>query len=248
MIDLHSHILPGIDDGAQTKDDSRAIAREAVADGTSAIAATPHVRDDWPTSPDVMEAGVAALRSDFESEGIPLHVLRGGEIALDRLPMLSAEDLARFSVGGAGRYLLLETPYIGWPLGLERAVHELVRSGLTPLLAHPERNGEVQRDITRIERAVAAGALVQVTAASLDGRLGRGARATADRLLDLGLAHVLASDAHTADVREVGLAAAADAVKDRELAHYLTEEAPAAIVASEPVPDPPARKRRRLRR
>jgi protein-tyrosine phosphatase len=248
VIDLHSHILPGLDDGARTLDDSRAIARHAAAEGITAIAATPHVRDDWPTSVDRMEAAVARLRADFADAQIPVEVLSGGEIALDRLPMLSPEELDRFSLARSRRYLLVETPYVGWPLGLERTIRELTGSGLTPLLAHPERNGEVHRDLERVARAVAAGALVQVTAASLDGRLGRRTRATSVSLLERGLVHVLASDAHLPEVREAGLGAAAAALRDGGLARYLTEEAPAAIVAGEAIDQPPSWKRRRFRR
>ncbi|MDQ3994723.1 MAG: hypothetical protein M3265_08000, partial [Actinomycetota bacterium] len=104
------------------------------------------------------------------------------------------------------------------------------------------------RDLERVERAVAAGALVQVTAASLDGRLGRRTRATSVSLLERELVHVLASDAHLPEVREAGLGAAAAALKDGGLARYLTEEAPAAIVAGEPIDEPPSWKRRRFRR
>ena len=107
------------------------------------------------------------------------------------------------------------------------------------MLAHPERNPEVQDRPARVEALVEAGALVQVTGASLDGRLGRASKLTAKRLLELGLVHVLASDAHGPHIREGGLAAAAEAVGDDGLARYLTREAPAAIVAGEPVPPAP---------
>ena len=99
MIDLHSHILPGLDDGAHTIDDSRELARAAIADGVRSIAATPHVRADYPTGADAMEAGVADLRRDFGEQGIALEVLHGGEIALDRLEDLSREELGRFTLG-----------------------------------------------------------------------------------------------------------------------------------------------------
>src|SRR5262245_18238570 len=112
MIDLHSHILPGIDDGARTLDDSLGIARAAVTDGIVAIAGTPHVRDDWPTEPALMEARVAELRNAIEEEGIPLDVVPGGEISIGHLPLLEPEELARFALGGS-RYLLVETPYHG---------------------------------------------------------------------------------------------------------------------------------------
>jgi protein-tyrosine phosphatase len=239
VIDLHSHILPGVDDGARTLAEARELARLAVADGVEAIAATPHVRADFPTTPDVMEKGVAQLRADFHREGISLQVLHGGEIDLRLLWAIPPEELARLTIAQTGRYLLLEFPYRSWPLALDSSVSGLVRRGITPLLAHPERNPEVQERPARIEALVEAGALVQVTAASLDGRLGRAPERTARRLLELSLVHTLASDAHGPHIREGGLAAAAGAVGDDVLARYLTREAPAAIVAGEPVPPAP---------
>ena len=247
MIDLHSHILPGLDDGARTVEDSRELARRALQDGTRSIAATPHVRWDYPTTAQRMEEGVAALRRDFEEQGIPLSVLHGGEIDLDQLETLPGEELAAFTLARSGRYLLLEFPYRGWPLSLERTVFNLRIRGLQALLAHPERSKEVQDRPDRLTRAVAGGALVQITAASVDGRLGRAARAAAERLLELRLVHVLASDAHRPADRETGLATAARALGDAQLADYLTAGAPAAIVAGEDVPTPPPFRRRRLR-
>ena len=247
MIDLHSHILPGLDDGAATLADSRELARAALADGVRAIAATPHVRAaDYPTSVQAMEAGVASVRQDFEEHGIEIEVLHGGEIALDRLGDLSREELERFTIGQTGRYLLVEFPYSGWPLGLEQQLFELRLAGIESLLAHPERNREVQSDPARLEPLVAAGALVQLTAASLDGRIGRSSQATAESLISGGLAHVIASDAHTPEVREVGLAAAAKSLKDKGLARWLVEDAPAAIAAGDPVPTRPPRRKRRF--
>ena len=169
----------------------------------------------------------------------PLQVLHGGEIDLGLLWVIQPGELARLTIAQTGRYLLLEFPYRRWPFALDSAVSVLVRQGITPLLAHPERNPEVQDRPARVEALVEAGALVQVTAASLDGRLGRAPQLTAKRLLELGLVHVLASDAHGPHIREGGLAAAAEAVGDDVLARYLTREAPAAIVAGEPVPSAP---------
>jgi protein-tyrosine phosphatase len=245
LIDLHSHILPGLDDGSKTVEDARAMARRAAEDGVTAIAATPHVRSDYPTLPEEMERGVLMLREDFLQQGIEVEVLHGGEIDLGMLGTLDDDDLRRFSLARSARYLLLEFPYSGWPSGLEEAVYGLGLRGIVPILAHPERNREVQADPGRLAEAVRLGALVQLTAASVDGRIGRSSRRAAERLLETGLAHVLASDAHTPEVREAGLAAAAEAVGDDRLAAYLTTEAPGAIVAGEAVPGPPRRARRR---
>lgn len=244
MIDLHSHILPGVDDGVATLEEARELARAALADGATAIAATPHVREDFPTSAGRMEEGVAALRQDFAEQGIELDVLTGGEVSLDLLAKLGGDELTRFSLAGSKRYVLVEFPYAGWPIGLETALHGLGAGGLVAVLAHPERNRAVQAQPERLERAIGAGALVQVTASSLDGRGGTAARAAARQLLELGFVHVLASDAHAPAVREAGLAAAVAAIGDPALARCLVQEVPAAIVAGAPIPALPRLRRR----
>jgi protein-tyrosine phosphatase len=244
VIDLHSHILPGLDDGARTLEDSLAIARAAVEDGIRVLAATPHVSERYPTAPDEMERALAQVREALEGAGIPLEVLGGAELALDRLPGLEGDALRRFTLG-ATRWLLLETPYYGWPLDLGDRLFELQAAGLAAVLAHPERNGEVQAQPERLRPLVERGLLVQVTAASVDGRLGRRARDTALLLVDRGLAHMVASDAHTADVRAVGMAEAAQAVGDESLGRWLTEEVPAALLSGTPPPPRPEPRRRR---
>jgi protein-tyrosine phosphatase len=244
VIDLHSHVLPGVDDGARTIEDSRELASKAASEGITAIAATPHVRHDYPTTPDRMEAEVTALRRDLSEQGIPVEILHGGELDLQAMRALSQDDLRRFTIAQNGRYLLVEFPYRGWPLDLEQTLFDLALSGIAPILAHPERNAEVQADPGRLGPFVERGGLVQITAASLDGRIGRRSRQAAQQLIEAGHAHVLASDAHLPEIREVGLATAAEALDD-ELARYLTQAAPSAIVAGEAVPPPPVRSRRR---
>ena len=246
MIDLHAHILPGLDDGVSTVEEALDLARRAVADGVTAIAATPHVRDDYPTTAAQMEAGVAGLREHLADAGIALELLPGGEIAIDRLELLARDELLRFSLAQSGRYILLEFPYGGWPLALETALWKVRAAGLVPVIAHPERNREVQARPERLAPLVEAGALVQITAASVDGRLGRSSRAAAQALLAAGWAHVLASDAHGAAIRAAGLADAAAAVADPAMARYLTVDAPAAIVAGDALPMRPVRKSRGL--
>jgi protein-tyrosine phosphatase len=247
MIDLHSHILAGIDDGARTLDESYEMARVAVAEGVTAIAATPHVRADFPTSADEMERAVAKLNRGLAAGGIDVEVLPAGEVDLEWLNNMSEDDIERFSIAQTGRYVLVEVPLIGWPLSLEAQVFALRSSGVAPLLAHPERNPEVQRNPALIERLVRGGARVQVTAASLDGRFGRRANHACRRLLELGLVHVLASDAHAPGVRHSSLAQAVAALQDDGLARYLTREAPAAIVSGESVPSRSAEEGRRRR-
>jgi protein-tyrosine phosphatase len=245
MIDLHSHILPGLDDGSRTVEDARALARRAAGDGVATIAATPHVRLDYPTRPEEMERGVIRLREDFVAQGIDVEVLHGGELDLGMLATLDDDELRRFTLAQSGRYLLLEFPYTGWPAGLEETVYGLGLRGFVAVVGHPERNRAVQSNPRRLAETVRMGALVQITAASLDGRVGRSSQKAAQRLLELGFAHVLASDAHTPEIREAGLADAVGAVGDEALARFLTVDAPSAIVAGETIPGRPDKVRRR---
>lgn len=239
MIDLHTHVLPGVDDGARTLDEARVLALDLASQGVTVVAATPHVRDDYPTTPEVMEEAVAEVRAYFEASRVPVEVVHGAEVDLGLLWAIPREDLRRFTIAQTGRYLLLEFPYRGWPFALDSAVKRLVGLGVTPLLAHPERNPEVQDRPDRVRGIVEAGALVQVTAASLESSRDRAAQAAALRLLELGLVHVLASDSHGPHISREGMAAAVATLDDPELARYLTVDAPGAILAGEPVPERP---------
>jgi len=239
VIDLHTHVLPGIDDGVRSLAEARALALAAVEEGVSVLVATPHVRDDYPTTPETMEEAVALVRADFAVQGIPVEVLHGAEVDLSMLWAIPPEELRRLTIAQTGRYLLLEFPYRGWPLALDSAVTRLVQLGVIPLLAHPERNPEVQDRPDRVRGLVEAGALVQITAASLEGGRDRSAQAAALRLLDLGLAHVLASDSHGPHISRDGLGAVARSIGDPALARYLTNDVPGAIVAGQPVPERP---------
>jgi protein-tyrosine phosphatase len=243
VIDLHSHVLAGVDDGPDTLEGSLEILHAAGEDGIERIAATPHVRADYPTAPETMERLVAELNA--ASPGV--EVLTGGELDRAVAAELDDETLRRFGLGGNPGVLLLETPYVGWPLDLGDLVFRLRTRGFDVVLAHPERNPEVQMNPERLRALVDAGMLVQLTAASVDGRLGRRAAASARTLLDGGLAHMIASDAHAPAVRAAGMTSAAEAVGDERLARWLTRDVPAALVAGE-VPPPRPRKRWRLRR
>jgi protein-tyrosine phosphatase len=245
MVDLHSHILAGIDDGARTLEESIEIARAAVADGTSLLAATPHVRDDFPTAAQTMERLVRELNLLLEQKGIDLRVLGGAEISIERLRLLDEDELRRLALAGNPRYLLIEFPYVGWPLSLESDIRNLRRRGITPVIAHPERNPEVQANPERIMPLVSAGALIQLTAGSVDGRLGRQNRRTAMELIGAEHAHLIAGDAHWPRLRRPGLSGAAGAVGDPELGHWLIHAMPAAIVENAPLAERPESKRRK---
>jgi protein-tyrosine phosphatase len=241
LIDLHSHVLPGLDDGVRTIDEALALCAAAAADGVEVLAATPHVRDDHPTTPQQMEDALAALRAAEP----PITVVAGGELDLAELDR-PKDELARFGLGGS-RWLLVETPYWGWPLDIAERLFRLRVQGFGVVLAHPERNADVQEQPDLLDPLVAGGALVQLTAASVDGRLGKGAYRCALRLIHRRLAHLIASDAHAPDVRAVGLRAAVDVIADEPLARWLTHDVPQSILqdAEMPPPRPMRRPRRR---
>jgi protein-tyrosine phosphatase len=244
VIDLHSHILPGVDDGAVDLAGSLDILRAAAEDGIAKLAATPHVRDDYPTTAATMEQLVDEVSAAARDEGIPVELLRGGELDIAMIDVLDDAELRRFGLGGNPRLLLVEFPYIGWPVGLRERVFQLATRGYEVVLAHPERNGNVQQQPERLRPLVEAGVWVQLTAASIDGRLGRRPEACAHALLDARLAHVIASDAHAPAIRAIGMTSAAAAVGDDALAAWLTNHVPAALLAGSAVPPPPEQRRR----
>ena len=209
----------------------------ARSDGITVIAATPHVRDDYPTTPDEMEAALARVR---ERVGDTVELVPGGELDLAEL---DRADVARFALGG-GSYLLVETPYVGWPLDLGERLFRLRVAGHGVVLAHPERNADVQARPELLEQLVASGVLVQLTAASVDGRLGSRARRCSQALLERRLAHLVASDAHAPSIRAIGMRAAAAAVGE-PLARWLTEDVPRAVLDGGTVPPRPDPRPRR---
>lgn len=256
MIDLHSHLLFGIDDGPADLAGSLAFARAAVAAGTTTIAATPHIDAHFGLAPGDRDAPMAAVRAAIAEEGLPLVVIGGAEIALDRYLDLTPEELDSLRIGD-GEFLLLECPLSTAAGAFDRFLGTLLSRGVRVLLAHPERCPAFQRRPDLLAGLVRAGALAQVTAASLAGRFGPTVQGAALHMLSEGLVHDLSSDAHDAvrrgpDLREGLEAAAAELPGSAALADWLTLDVPWAIVGGGPVPPrpfvaaPPRRRRRGL--
>jgi len=237
VIDLHSHILPGLDDGPTSVEESLEMARVAMASGTRAIAATSHVNTGYGIAIEDLEAGREALATRFAAEGIELELLAGGEIGPSRLPELDDEALRRIALGG-GPYVLLECPFSPVGSGMGPMVDDLRRRGFEVLLAHPERSPSFQREPQRLEGLIERGALAQVTSGSLAGAFGGVAQSAAEAMLHKGLVHVLASDAHDPAHRSPDLHIAGSTVGEEQFA-WMTGAAPAAILAGEPLPPRP---------
>jgi protein-tyrosine phosphatase len=243
VIDLHSHILPGLDDGPATMEGSLELARVAVAAGKQTILATPHVNADQSIGPARIAVALAELRAALAEAEIPLEVLPGGEIAIWRLVDLDDETLRALALGG-GPYLLVESPFSPVVGDFEPMVLDLHRRGHRVLLAHPERCPAFQKSPARLEGLVDAGALVQLTAGSMTGAFGPTVRRFTTALLREGHAHVIASDAHDTDRRAPGLRAGFVAL-ERELpgldqqAEWFTQLVPRALLDGAPVPPRP---------
>lgn len=251
MIDLHCHILPGIDDGARNLEEAVEMCRIAAADGCAAMVSTPHQRRGvwWNTD----RAVLAALRRSLqEAMGPDFRVLSGAEIHVDSQLLAEVElldggpDQRQIEADGDGvlplagsRYLLLEFDGDDTPEEAEDLVHELAVAGWRPIVAHPEFVPWMAENAESVARLVSLGALVQVTAMSVTGDFGRRAQADTHGLLDAGLVHFVASDSHGPRRRPPGLKRAHDAVAARwgeETARRLFVENPRAVVEDRPLP------------
>jgi protein-tyrosine phosphatase len=244
VIDLHTHVLPGIDDGPATLEDSLDLARTAASAGLETLVATPHVSWRYVNGPEVIRQGVDAVRSAIRAAHIQLDIRQGAEIAVPRLGDLSDDDLYRLRLGD-GPWLMIESPLTRSVGDLESVLEALHRRGHWIVLAHPERSPLFHRDPQRLSALIARGMLCSITASSLVGAFGRDVRNFALALAREELVHNVTSDAHDAVrrppvVRSDILAAAAYVPELSGRLEWLTDEMPRAILEGDVLPDPPA--------
>ena len=251
MIDLHTHVLPALDDGPSTLAGSVAVAEAAARAGTRTLVATPHLRADHPAvRPDELAGRARELTEHLRERGLPVEVLPGAEVDLLAAIALPDGELALATLGGNGSDLLVETPYGPLPIDFADHLLRLAGRGFRLTLAHPERSPTVQARPDIVGMLVERGILVQLTARSLSGR---GAATGAARiLLERGWAHVLASDAHAVDRRPPDLGAhlrqAVDAFPHAaDELEWMVTAAPRAILDGRPLGERPARRARRRR-
>lgn len=238
MIDLHSHILPGLDDGSPSLAESLQMARQAVADGTTEMACTPHV------TPGIYENGTAnitravqALEQELRHTGIPLvlHVGADVHVAPD-LPGRLADGTVPTLNGS--RYFLFEPPHHVLPPRLEDLVTQLMNSGFVPILTHPERLTWIKANYDVVERLNAAGCLIQITADLVIGAFGRSALYYSEKLIDEGRVDIIASDTHGARRRRPGLSQAVVTAAKRcgeDEVYNMVMKRPSDILANRPL-------------
>ncbi len=239
MIDLHCHLLPGIDDGPATLEESVDLARAAVAGGTGTMVATSHVSPRYPNDPRTIAAAVAEVRARLAAEGVPLEIRPGGEVAITQIEVLGPGDLAALSLGG-GPWLLVESPFTLIVDSIPALLGQLQEAGHRIVLAHPERCPGFHRRPHVVELlAREQGVLMSVTAGSLAGQFGREVAEFSRSMARAGLIHNVASDAHDCERRPPGLAEPLERAGLGAHVELLTEAMPRAILAGTDLPRHP---------
>jgi len=198
MIDVHSHILPAVDDGAGTLEEALAMGTIAAQDGITDIVATPHaLNGTYENSREKIIQAVAALQTAFHEAGIPIRLYPGADVRLtDHL----IEHLKRgdaMTLNDTGKYVFVELPSQVIPVKMADFIFELELAGIKPVITHPERNIFIEKNPNVLFDLVEKGALAQITAASLTGLFGQGAKDTARKLLKCRMVHLIATDAHS---------------------------------------------------
>jgi protein-tyrosine phosphatase len=237
MIDLHCHMLPGIDDGAPDLDTALAMARLAVDDGITLVACTPHIYPGlYPNTAGGIRAAIAEFRARLAEADIPLQITYGADTHM------TPDLLARFRDGTiptlhGTRYFLLEPPHHVAPPRLEEFVFTLVAAGYVPIITHPGRLTWIEGRFEIFRNLVRGGAWMQITAGSLTGRFGRAAQYWGEQFLEQRLVHILATDAHGVKSRAPLLAEgvrAAERWLGAEEALRCVRTRPQAVLANSP--------------
>ncbi|OGL43522.1 MAG: hypothetical protein A2161_14360 [Candidatus Schekmanbacteria bacterium RBG_13_48_7] len=239
FIDIHCHLIPGIDDGPETMEESLQMCRMAYEDGSETIVATPHVNpgvfdNDWET----ISAGFNSLEKAVKSAGIPLQLYAGADVRMNEMLMKNTDPDEFITINHNNVYMLLEFPDSLIPPNTDHFIFNIKLKGITPILTHPERNYEVQRNPNILFHLVNMGTLVQITAMSLIGEFGENLRDLCELLLTSNLVHVVASDAHSVNHRPPLLREAfnltAELIGEKQ-ALCLFTDTPGKIVAGEEI-------------
>lgn len=204
MIDMHCHLLPGVDDGPKTMEQSLELARIAIGNGITHAVLTPHITPGrYDNSPENLAPVFTRFSDALAAHAIPLKVALAAEMRLDPLIMSMADagTLPFLGEQEGDKLLLLEFPHANIPLGSLELVEWLMRRRIRPVIAHPERNQSVVRKLTHMEPFFKAGCILQITAGSLTGVFGPGPKKTAMELLQRGWVKIMATDAHNNKMR-----------------------------------------------
>jgi len=215
MVDLHCHVLPAIDDGSESLEQSLEFCRLALEDGVTTLVATPHQKPgQYDNTPEAIRQKVVDLRVALREADLAVEIVEGAEVYLSADLPSRVRERKVSTLGATGRYLLLELPFQQTPLRVEETVFQLKLSGITPVLAHPERIAYFTADMDRLEKMVRLGCLTQLTGSALLGGFGDKTRDFSLRMLERNLVHIIASDAHDTVYRPPVLTRARDAAAE----------------------------------
>ena len=240
MIDLHCHVLPGIDDGSRLLEETLDMARTAAKNNIDTIVATPHTLNGFFINKwENVVSLTATVRKAFAAEDIPVMLYPAMEAQVCPELFEALKNGRAATINNNSRYLLLEFPPFSMPPGSRDFIYKLRLQGITPIIAHPERHLILQNDLRQLHGLVRQGALCQLTAVSVTGLLGSAVQKSAEQMIKTGLAHVIATDAHASDQRILALASAvniaADILQDQARAEKMVTGTPAAVIAGEDV-------------
>lgn len=199
MIDIHCHILPGIDDGAKDMDEALALIKLAAEDGVTRIVVTPHLHfGRFNNYLPVIQSSFLALQQAVNESKIQIELAYAAEVRLDSeiLSLLSRQQLPLYGCYNNQRFMLLEFPHSHIPAGSDILVKHLLKQNITPVIAHPERNRDLQKSPDKIKTFVNLGCWFQVTASSITGHFGEECQALALSYIEQNFIHIVASDAH----------------------------------------------------
>ncbi len=247
MIDIHCHLLPGVDDGPADEATAIAMCQMAAASGTTEVVATPHANASYEYAPERNEEMRQRLQAAVGTKP-RIHLGCDFHLNYDNIEAALTEP-SRFTING-GRYLLVEFSDQIISQGTSAVFARMREAGLTPIITHPERNALLQDDRARLAAWVHRGCLIQITGDSLLGRFGRRAQSAAIALVDANLAHIVASDGHDLEKRPPVLAGSFDFVVDRwgeDIAEALFVDRPRAVVENQPIQPPQPRRHHRKR-
>ena len=240
MVDIHHHLLPGLDDGSPDLATSVRMARLAAEDGITHVVCTPHASHTFSFQPQVILNKLSALRSALKAESIPLQLVSGCDFHLSYENIQDAlADTHKYTIAGKN-YLLVELPDYGISPNLGQTLYQLQVAGMIPILTHPERNATLQKDIGRLADWIRAGLLIQVTTSSVVGEMGKTAQRIVEQLLEKRWVHFLATDAHNTTRRPPRMSEARASVERRHGAAYaelLSQHNPLAAVEGRPLPE-----------
>jgi len=234
MIDIHCHILPNLDDGPENLEEAIKMCHIAFDEGIKSIIATPHTMNGYYiNNRQTINKAVNKLNFVLKDNHINLAILPGAEVHVNYNIMDLINQGTAMTLNDQGKYLMLEFPVHIIPPRIKDQIFKLKLEGITPIFAHPERNINIQNNINIIHELVMQGGLTQITAMSLTGEFGPAPRQCAQKMLELNLAHIIASDAHSASLRAPRLKDARDIASEivgNQYAQKMVIDFPYAII------------------